>query len=107
MEVTCTIEAPKTLVGTAKKKGIAVRWNMPNGLFGMVYPSGQVVKFALEKERDSNVDGFKTAKKEPAKVTLSGEDQYKLKLVHREQEIKPVVARNVRQTLGGKHWQTH
>jgi len=104
MQAISTIEAPKTLVGTAKKNGIAVRWNMPNGLSGMVYPSGQVVVFALAKERDRNVDQHKAAPKEAPKVEISDEEKYKLKLVHRQQKIKPVVARNVRQVLGGKGW---
>lgn len=105
MQAISTIEAPKTLVGTAKKKKIAVRWNMPNGLFGMVFPSGQVIVFALEKERDRRVDEHKATPKETPKVEVSNEDKYKLKLVHRQQEIKPVVARNVRQVLG-KGWNT-
>ena len=103
MEAISKIIAPKTMVGTAKKKGIAVRWSMPNGLHGMIYPSGQVIVFALEKERNLAVESYK---KPEAKVTLSNEEEYKLKRIHRQQEIAPVVASNVRKVLSGKHWAT-
>jgi hypothetical protein len=97
------IEAPKTMVGTAKKKGFPVRWNMPNGLHGLVWPSGQVTPYALERERDAALDGFK-GMKAPAVAIQEREESYRIARVHRHQEILPQVASNVRKVLSGKIW---
>jgi hypothetical protein len=98
-------EAPKTLVGTAKNKNIVVRWSVPNDLHGLVYPSGHFVIFALKRERDEVLKNHKEMKP-IAVVKAEREEAYQLNMVHRKQEIIPVVAANVRKVLGGKNWGT-
>ena len=98
-------EAPKTLVGTAKKKKSVVRWSVPNGLDGLVYPSGHFVIYALEREREQALLNYKETKT-VTEVKLMKEEAYHLKLVHRRQDMMPVVASNVRKVLSGKSWAT-
>jgi len=95
MTTSTTLEAPKALVGTAKKKNIPVRWNMPNGLHGLVYASGHFVPYALERERDEALKNHKGLKPITEIVTQK-EEEYRLKVVHRKQAIMPTVASNVR-----------
>lgn len=98
-------EAPKSLVGTAKKKNTVIRWSVPNGLFGLVYPSGHFEIYALERERDSRLKNYKGIVP-VAQIKAQKEQEYQMAKVHRHQEIMPVVASNVRKVMGGKNWTT-
>lgn len=59
MNITSNLQAPKTLVGTAKAKNLPIRWNRPGLTPALVYPSGQVVPFALKEEMDKAIDSWK------------------------------------------------
>lgn len=59
MNVTTKLEAPKAIVGTAKAKNLPIRWNRPGLTPALVYPSGQVVPFALESERETALTKWK------------------------------------------------
>lgn len=87
MNVISKLEAPTALVGTAKSKNLPIRWNRPGLTPALVYPSGQVVPFALESERETAISNWKGWEETQAGVRAFAHVQ--------RQSMERVVAKNV------------